>query len=97
MYVVKSPTNQIHTFFCELHNTSETQRTHTHPYEYRHANPTPRSILEDYRQILKIAEVTTDASLSTGRRLPLKAQTPLNADKFAPTGSRTQELRCYLS
>jgi hypothetical protein len=60
-------------------------------------NPTPRSIFEDCRQILKIAEVTTDASLSTGRRLPLKAQTPLNPDKFAPTGSRTQELRCYLS
>jgi hypothetical protein len=30
------------------------QRTHTHPYEYTHANPTPRSIF------------TTGASLSTG-------------------------------
>jgi hypothetical protein len=26
------------------------------------------------------------------RRLPLKAQTPLNPNKFAPTGSRTQAL-----
>jgi hypothetical protein len=29
------------------------------------------------------------------RRLPLKGQTPLNPEKFAPTGSRTQDLRCY--
>jgi hypothetical protein len=29
------------------------------------------------------------------RRLPLKAQTPLNHEKFAPTGSRTQDLRCF--
>jgi hypothetical protein len=29
------------------------------------------------------------------RHLPLKAQTPLNPEKFAPTGSRTQDLRCY--
>jgi hypothetical protein len=29
------------------------------------------------------------------RRLPLKAQTPLNPEKFAPTWSRTQDLRCY--
>jgi len=28
-------------------------------------------------------------------RLPLKAQTPLNPRKFAPTGSRTQDLSCY--
>jgi hypothetical protein len=28
-------------------------------------------------------------------RLPLKAQTLLNLEKFAPTGSRTQDLRCY--
>jgi hypothetical protein len=25
------------------------QRAHTHPYEYTHANPTPRSIFEDCR------------------------------------------------
>jgi hypothetical protein len=31
------------------------------------------------------------------RRLPLKAQTSLNPKKFnpTPTGSRTQDLRCY--
>jgi hypothetical protein len=29
------------------------------------------------------------------RRLPLKALTPLNSEKFALTGSRTQDLRCY--
>jgi hypothetical protein len=29
------------------------------------------------------------------RRLPLKAQTPLNPEKFAPTRSRTHDLRCY--
>jgi hypothetical protein len=39
---------------------------HTHPYEYTHANPTPRSIFEDCRQIFKIDEVATGAPLSTG-------------------------------
>jgi hypothetical protein len=77
------------------------QRTHTHPYEYTHANPTPRSIFEDYagkssrwlcRQILKM---TMPANPQDWLRLPLKAQTPLNPEKFDLTGSRTQDLRCY--
>jgi hypothetical protein len=29
------------------------------------------------------------------RRLPLKAQTPLNPEKFVLTGNRIQDLRCY--
>jgi hypothetical protein len=38
----------------------------THPYEYTHANPTFRSIFEDWAGKFKINEVTTGASLSTG-------------------------------
>jgi hypothetical protein len=55
------------------------QRTHTHPYEYTYANPTPRSIFEGCQQILKIDKVTTGASLSTGT-LPTTEST--NAVKF---------------
>jgi hypothetical protein len=72
------------------------QRTHTHSYEYTHANPTLRSIFED--RAGKSSRLTKSPQASRGRRerpLPLKAQTPLNPDKFAPTGSRTQDLRCY--
>jgi hypothetical protein len=36
---------------------------HTHPYEHKRTNHIPRSIFEDWVQILKIHEVTTDASL----------------------------------
>jgi hypothetical protein len=72
------------------------QRTHTHPYEYTHANPTPRSIFEDCAS--KSSRLTKSPQTPRCRRerhLPLKAQTPLNPEKFAPTGSRTQDLRCY--
>jgi hypothetical protein len=72
------------------------QHTHTHPYEYTHANPTPRSIFEDYAS--KSSRLTKSPQASRcrrERRLPLKAQMPLNSEKFAPTGSRTQDLRCY--
>uniref|UniRef100_A0A0D9VQV8 GH10 domain-containing protein n=1 Tax=Leersia perrieri TaxID=77586 RepID=A0A0D9VQV8_9ORYZ len=42
------------------------QRTHSHPYEYTHANPTLYEHLQKLgRQILENDEVTTDASLST--------------------------------
>jgi hypothetical protein len=83
-------------FFCELHNTSETLTTHTHPYEYTHANPTPRSIFEDCAG--KSSRLTKSPHATRCRRehrLPLKAQTLLNLEKFAPTGSRTQDLRSY--
>jgi hypothetical protein len=72
------------------------QRTHTHPYEYTHANPTPRSIFEDCAS--KSSRLTKSPQTPRCRRercLPLKAQTPLNPEKFASTGSRTQDLRCY--
>jgi hypothetical protein len=39
------------------------QHTHTHPYEYTHANPTLGASSRLGRQILKIDEVTTNASL----------------------------------
>jgi hypothetical protein len=68
------------------------QRTHTHPYEYMHANPTPRSIFEDC--VGKSSRLTKSTQAPRCRRecsLPLKAQTPLNPEKFAPTESRIQD------
>jgi hypothetical protein len=72
----------------ELHNTSETLTTQI--------NPTPRSIFENCAG--KSSRLTKSPQVSRCRRehrLPLKAQTLLNPEKFAPTGSRTQDLRCY--
>jgi hypothetical protein len=72
------------------------QHTHTCPYEYMHTNPTRRSIFEDYddksSRLMKSPQVP---HCRRERRLPLKAQTPLNLEKFAPTRSQTQDLRCY--
>jgi hypothetical protein len=67
------------------------QRPHTHPYyEHTRANPTPRSIFEDW--VDKSSRFTKSPQASHCQRecrQPLKAQTPLNLEKFAPTGSRT--------
>jgi hypothetical protein len=72
------------------------QRTHTHPYEYTHANPTPRSIFEDYAgKSSRLTKSPQAPRCRRKRRLPLKAQTSLNSEKFAPMESQTQELRCY--
>jgi hypothetical protein len=72
------------------------QRTHTHPYEYTHANPTPRSIFEDCAgKSSRLTKSPQAPRCRRERRLLLKAQTPLNPEKFAPTRSRTQNLRCY--
>jgi hypothetical protein len=72
------------------------QRTHTHLYEYTHANPTPRSIFEDYAdKSSRLTKSPQAPRCRRERRLPLKAQTSLKHEKFAPTGSRTQDLRCY--
>jgi hypothetical protein len=72
------------------------QRTHTYPYEYTHVNPTPRSIFKDCAG--KSSRLTKSPQAPRCRRehrLPLKAQTSLNPEKSSPTGSRTQDLRCY--
>jgi hypothetical protein len=55
-------------FFFELHNTSETLTTHAHSSLWIHARkPYPYEHLRRLcRQIPKIDEVTTGASLSTG-------------------------------
>jgi hypothetical protein len=72
------------------------QRTHTRPYEYTHANPTPGSIFEDCAgKSSRLTKSPQAPRCRRERRLPLKAQTPLNPEKFAPTRSRTQDLRCY--
>jgi hypothetical protein len=74
------------------------QRMHTHPYEYTHANPTPRSIFEDCAgKSSRLTKSPQTPRCRRERRLPLKEQTPLNPEKFAHTGSRTQDLRCYRS
>jgi hypothetical protein len=72
------------------------QRTHTHPYEYTHTNPTPRSIFEDCAdKSSRLTKSPQTPRCRQERRLSLKAQTSLNPEKFAPTRSRIQDLRCY--
>jgi hypothetical protein len=72
------------------------QRTHTHTYEDTHANPAPRSIFEDCAgKSSRLTKSPQTPRCRRERRLPLKAQTPLNPEKFASTGSGTQDLRCY--
>jgi hypothetical protein len=72
------------------------QRTHTHPYKYTHANPTPSSIFEDCAgKSSRLTKSPQPPRCRRERHLPLKAQTTLNPNKFPPTGCRTQELRCY--
>jgi hypothetical protein len=71
--------------FFELHRTSETL-----------TNPIPRSIFEDCAGKSSILTKSPQAPRCRWeRRLPIKAQTPLNPEKFTPTRSRTQDLRCY--
>jgi hypothetical protein len=66
------------------------QCTHTHPYEYTHANPTPRSIFEDWvDKSLRLTKSPQASRCQRERRLPLKAQTLLNPEKFTPTGIQT--------
>jgi hypothetical protein len=72
------------------------QHMHTHPYEYTHTNPTPRSIFEECAgKSSRLTKSPQAPRCRRERRLPLKAQTPLNLEKFAPTRSRTQDLKCY--
>jgi hypothetical protein len=63
------------------------QRPHTH---LSHANPTlgasSKTVPTNPPQAPRCRRE---------HRLPLKAQTPLNPNKFALTRSQTQELRCY--
>jgi hypothetical protein len=74
--------------FFELHNTSETLTTHT--------NPTPMSIFKSCAgKSSRLTKSPQAPRCRRGRRLPLKAQTSLNLEKFAPMWSRTQDLRCY--
>jgi hypothetical protein len=49
-----------------------------------HANPNFRSIFEDCA-----------TNLQDWRSHAYKAQTSLNPEKLAPTGSQTQDLKCY--
>ncbi len=83
-------------FFNYTVQRRHSQRTHTHPYKHTHANLTLISIFKDWaKEILKIDEVTIGASLSTGTSPTIKSIKPLNSRKFAPMGSRTQDLRYH--
>jgi hypothetical protein len=74
------------------------QHMHTHPYEHRRANPTARSIFEDWAgKSSQLSKSPQAPRCRQERHLPLKTQTPLNLEKFALIGSRTQDLRCYQS
>jgi hypothetical protein len=51
------------------------QHTHSHPYEYTHVNPTPRSIFEDcVGKSSRLAKSPQASRCRRERRLPLKAQ-----------------------
>jgi hypothetical protein len=74
------------------------QHAHTHPYEYIHVNPTHRSIFGDcVGKSSRLTKSPQAPHCRRERRLPLKAQTSLNSEKFASTRSRTQDLRGYRS
>jgi hypothetical protein len=95
-YVQRKKTASIPFYANYTIHRRHSQHTHTHPYEYTHANPTPRSIFEDCAgKSSRLTKSPQAPRCRRERRLPLKAQTPLNPEKFAPTGSRTQDLRCY--
>jgi hypothetical protein len=83
---LQMPTTKTFLFFSNytIHRR-HSQRTHTHPYEYTHANHTPRSIFEDCAG--KSSRLTKSPQASRcrrERRLPLKAQTPLNPENSLP-------------
>jgi hypothetical protein len=60
---------------------------HTHPCVYTHANPTPRSIFEDCAgKSSRLTKSPQAPHRRRERRLPLKAQTPLNTEKSLTRG-----------
>jgi hypothetical protein len=74
------------------------QRMYTHPYKYMHVNPTSRSIFEDCAgKSSKLTKSPQAPRCRQEHRLPLKAQTPLNPEKFALIRSRTENLIGYRS
>jgi hypothetical protein len=64
------------TFLLELYSTSETLTTHTHASLWPHANPTHRSIFEDWtdKSSSRLTKSPQMLSCRRERRLPLKAQ-----------------------
>jgi hypothetical protein len=69
---------------------SDTHNARTLSVTYEH----PRILGQ---QILEIEEVPTSTSLLMGTLPTFEVTTPLNIGiLFAPTGSRTRNLRCYL-
>jgi hypothetical protein len=69
------------------------QRTHTHPYEYTHANPTPRSIFEGCAgKSSRLTKSPQAPRCRRERRLPLKAQASLNPENSLPRGVLSSEL-----
>jgi hypothetical protein len=73
-------------------------RTLNYIYEYMHVNHTLMSIFENCAgKSSRLTKSPQTLHCRRERRLPLKAQTSLNSEKFAPTGNRTQDLRCYRS
>jgi hypothetical protein len=94
-------------FFCKLHNRDThnarifipmNTRTQTLPLgaysKTVSANPQDwRS--HHRRRSSRLTKSPQAPRCRRERRLPLKARTLLNPEKFAPTRSRTQNLRCY--
>jgi hypothetical protein len=86
----------LHFFLRITQYIGDIHNARTHPYEYTHTNSTLRSIFEDCAgKSSRLTKSPQAPRCRRERRLPLKAQTPLNPKKFALTGSRTQDLKCY--
>jgi hypothetical protein len=76
----------------------DTHNAHTRNPMNTRANPTPRSIFKNWADKSSRSTKSPWAPHCWLQRcLPLKAQLPWNPEKFAPTGNRTQDLRCYRS
>ena len=87
---------KLYIFFRNIVQTQTLTNTHAHSSLWIHTQPylwaPPRDWAGKSSRLTKSPQAL---HCQRERRLPLKAQTPLNSRKFAPTGSRTQDLKCY--
>ena len=72
-------------FFCDyIVQLKHSQRTYTHLYELRNANPTPKHLRRLSRQILEIDKVIISDSLSMGTLSTTENTILLNPRVCAP-------------
>jgi hypothetical protein len=86
-------------FFWITHYIGDTHNARTLILMNTHTQtrPTPRSIFEECAgKSSKLTKSPHVPRCRQERHLALKVQTPLNPEKFTPTGSRTQECRKFV-